>query len=214
MPSGYHLATSAGESVSVCLPMASPTAMPLRHPRMRLATVNLAQGQGVAAKPLISQLPLHRRSCTVRLGLPGALCNVGVTTEGPRYDREAGRRDRCRGVWLRAHLLPDGRRSGASETGVQDPRTPCRPSLGTSLLFSFRTAPPAIDLRGIAPFSLLTYQDARDLRPRHSRGDTRLGDAPWEAGARLRRVRGRAPLAHDGSDCDARALGRGWPGRG
>ena len=34
-PSGYHLATSAGESVSVCLPMASPMAMPLRQPAMR-----------------------------------------------------------------------------------------------------------------------------------------------------------------------------------
>src|SRR6187399_509393 len=40
-PFGYHRVMSAGESISVCLPIASPIATPLRQPNTRSAVVGV-----------------------------------------------------------------------------------------------------------------------------------------------------------------------------
>src|SRR2546425_882847 len=53
MPWGYQWSTSSCASISVCLPIESPVAMPLRQPRMRSATVTVMgelEGESVCCR--------------------------------------------------------------------------------------------------------------------------------------------------------------------
>src|SRR5262245_35812516 len=74
-PFGYHRLTSAVESISVCLPMASPTATPARHATARSTTVvpsasagrgrARAVAHGLERQPLLTVRVVHHRALVV-----------------------------------------------------------------------------------------------------------------------------------------------------
>src|SRR6266566_2064733 len=93
MPWGYHCSTSSCDSVSVCLPMASPVAMPARQPRIRSAKVTLA-GMFVLVvdvKVKHNSLDVPWRTRTVRAGHDFKLRVIRPDESGDRLVNE--RRD-------------------------------------------------------------------------------------------------------------------------